>query len=387
MDCVSCGREISDNAKSCDECGERQPERKIAAEEGRAEIGKAKRPVPKFPIPNTVERSIEEENAVISRNGRYLATEGGDILQVVDTETMDIIHQIDRQGDVWHNGLGSVDFDETPALVEVGENGAYVVYATSNGRLWMRDVRTDQGIDISESACAPAVFGNDGKRFAASQYRNGVSILDLTEEEDGSTPEDFSASEHPAAILLGFARYVKSFHSSAYRKELLSFGGRNDFSMLAFGPDDKRLATISGDSVIVWDAHSGKKLLRMESEHPLDCIAYSPDGKRIASTSPDGYVVVWDAETGTELYRKEDTDQGFHDNTEEVQGFVRFSPDGLVLVHGFNNKATLQLHDAENGELLAELPSPEGIRWASYTPGGRQFIVYDGSRITFWVHQ
>jgi WD40 repeat protein len=64
----------------------------------------------------------------------------------------------------------------------------------------------------------------------------------------------------------------------------------------AFSPDGKRLAwALSGNSVQVWDAQTGKVLLTLTG----GSVAFSPDGERLA-TAGEGQVKVWDVQTSQE---------------------------------------------------------------------------------------
>ncbi len=81
---------------------------------------------------------------------------------------------------------------------------------------------------------------------------------------------------------------------------------------VAWSNDGKWLALIRHDKkegkwlVVIWGAGTGKgmQLLAGHAE-PVTAIAWSQDGKVIASGSEDGVVILWDPETGKELWRKE----------------------------------------------------------------------------------
>src|SRR5262249_25523053 len=65
-----------------------------------------------------------------------------------------------------------------------------------------------------------------------------------------------------------------------------------------FSPDGRRIASSDQDGwVKVWDAQTGRELLkfRAHQEGHARSVAFSPDGRRLATASWDGTVKVWDA--------------------------------------------------------------------------------------------
>jgi WD40 repeat protein/serine/threonine protein kinase len=105
-------------------------------------------------------------------------------------------------------------------------------------------------------------------------------------------------------------------------------------------------------------------------------VAISPDGQRIASSSNDGFVILWNAQTGQKLF------PGFKGH-EGVAQTVAFSPDSRLLATGGTDPTgthpppgTVKVWDAKTGQLLRQLKghsnmvvgiafSPDGQRLAS----------------------
>ena len=65
-----------------------------------------------------------------------------------------------------------------------------------------------------------------------------------------------------------------------------------------FSPDGSMIASAVGDSIVFWDAITGRKLKEYSSAHNGDIkrLNYSPDGKHVVSVSQDCLVKLWRAQ-------------------------------------------------------------------------------------------
>jgi WD40 repeat protein len=153
---------------------------------------------------------------------------------------------------------------------------------------------------------------------------------------------------------------------------------------VSWSPDGKRLATGGGDGTAkVWDAVAGKELLTLKSPdepevngsgkelyvdfHEVYRVAWSPDGKRLATGSPNS-VGIWDAEQGQRLMNR--TEPGL------VTG-VAWSPDGRLLASG-NSSGEAEVWNLVSGTTTTlqmqpfnEAPSVETGVAVAWSPDGR----------------
>jgi WD40 repeat protein len=127
---------------------------------------------------------------------------------------------------------------------------------------------------------------------------------------------------------------------------------------VSFSPDSRRLATGGADGFAhIWDVETGERLLAIEAHDPAvsmtsvvfgtAAVNFSPDGSRLATAGSDGWVRVWDAQTGEELL-------SFMVNEAGVRN-VEYSPDGRLLATG-SEGGTANIWDARTGEELHSFP-------------------------------
>src|SRR5207247_2093643 len=118
----------------------------------------------------------------------------------------------------------------------------------------------------------------------------------------------------------------------AKRRSILTIKCEDGVYDVAWSPDGKKLVANSNkETAQVWDAVSGKELLRLKGHTLNVCdVAWSRDGKRIATGSMDSTVKVWDARTGREL-------RTFEGHVGSVD-CVAWSPDGKRLLSGGDDR-------------------------------------------------
>ncbi|MBY0512418.1 MAG: WD40 repeat domain-containing protein, partial [Gemmataceae bacterium] len=152
---------------------------------------------------------------------------------------------------------------------------------------------------------------------------------------------------------------------------------------VAFAPDGKVVASVSGSQVHLWDPATGKQLrvlVKLEkADRPLKSLAFSPDGKQLAVGGDDGILRVYDIESGKETFASPPRNARIEK--------VAFSPNGKLVgvvdsgqagtgnptgqlglyAPGKGNQAPVTAHVVEHGEALGLAFDPVGT--GVYTGG------------------
>jgi WD40 repeat protein len=136
------------------------------------------------------------------------------------------------------------------------------------------------------------------------------------------------------------------------------------YVQLAFSPDGRRLAAVSGAEVKVWDASTCQEVHTLRGhERSVTRLAFSPVGQCLASASEDQTVRVWDMTTGEIIH----TLRGHRG----VVSWVAFSPDGRFLASAGADK-TVRVWDATTGQAIHILRGhTDGVRPVAFSPDGK----------------
>ena len=148
---------------------------------------------------------------------------------------------------------------------------------------------------------------------------------------------------------------------------------------VAFSPDEKQIVSGDYDGYIkLWDAESGREIRTLLGHtDKVTSLSFSPDGTQILSGSDDGTIKLWELNTGREI-------RTFFGHTDEVSS-VAFSPDGKQVLSGsFDN--TVKLWDKETGNEIRIFSGHEqNVSSVCFSPEGKQILSgsYDGT-IRLW---
>jgi WD40 repeat protein len=138
------------------------------------------------------------------------------------------------------------------------------------------------------------------------------------------------------------------------------------------------VATASSDGFIwLWDAESGEQV-RQINAHPggVTALSWAADGTRLASAGQDGLGRVWDAATGRLLFTLIGHDTLLHD--------IAWSPDGSLLATA-GDDSLVRVWDGRTGieqfALPAAVPITNDLSWS---PDSRRLAVSGGTKPRVW---
>jgi WD40 repeat protein len=160
----------------------------------------------------------------------------------------------------------------------------------------------------------------------------------------------------------------------------------NSGASIIFSPDGRSLAIATpGNSVALRDITTGE-VLRQFGDHeklknrwfvPPRPVAFSPDGRRLAGVDIDGAFVVWEIETGTEVFRHAPP---------LLVGTATFSDTGDLLALGLSGGG-LEILDAVTGKSLFlrdGLPGCSDMAMAAFSPGGEWLAISTPVHVELW---
>jgi WD40 repeat protein/uncharacterized caspase-like protein len=241
-------------------------------------------------------------------------------------------------------------------------DGKKIVSGSSQDKalnLW--EVETGMLIRSFEGNSRPfqvASLSSDSKRMVTGQGKyDQPGEIRLWDLEMGKLIKTFTGhndelrsiaiSKDGKRILSGTAgneRAIKLWNVDT-GKEVKTFLGHNDYiNSLDFSLDGKRIISTSGgkNSLMIWDAESGKVIKAIDGLSSIYVSTISPDGTSFISG--DGRDIIhWDALTGNKI-------KTFEGNETMIQALA-FSPDGKTLVSG-GTDSLAKLWVVETGKII-----------------------------------
>jgi WD40 repeat protein/serine/threonine protein kinase len=143
---------------------------------------------------------------------------------------------------------------------------------------------------------------------------------------------------------------------------------------VAYSPDAHRLVVANNDETpIVWDAETGQEVFILAGHTaPVIGVAWSPDAKWIATTSDndDNTARIWDAATGEAMLV-------LSGHTDFVYA-AAFSPDSKLLATS-SGDGTVRVWDVETGQLTMTLEYPGSLRGVTWSPNGMRIAATNRS--------
>ncbi|MEP7136842.1 MAG: protein kinase [Chloroflexota bacterium] len=269
-------------------------------------------------------------------------------------------------------------------------DGKQVATGNANGVVQVWDIQTGHEVFRFDDtySITKIVYTPDGKQLITADENGYINIWDATNGKLTSWFPAFSEGVWNMRLSSDGMRLVTTSSTSikiwdAKTSKLLSTltTSSSNIENIAFSSDGTRLATASVDgNVIIWDMETGKDLF-MFSVSPNGCnpnIIFNQDGKRLITSDSCGTVGFWDisGNKGQEL---------FHRKVRSTGGIVtlNLSPDGTRLAVGNNN--SVSMWDPNTGFDLFFLPNEWKVFSGDFSPDGKYFAAVGFSKaIKVW---
>lgn len=146
--------------------------------------------------------------------------------------------------------------------------------------------------------------------------------------------------------------------------------------VLAISPDGKRLASVAGSTVRIWELATGKELPLLDGHRrPPSAIALTKDGTSVVSWGTDRVIRRWEAATGKPL--------GAFPAPPGTT-LAAFAPDGRTIALA-NADNSIRLHDATTGKEVQRLKGhPGGATALAFAPDGKRLASRGGDTIRLY---
>jgi len=184
------------------------------------------------------------------------------------------------------------------------------------------------------------------------------------------------ALQNLGVVIYDWNQYLKDGEFQSVRAMNVQSGFT---TCIAYSPDGSQIAIGNSEgTLIVWDTESGRELFTQAAHtNGINSLAFSPDGRYLATSSPEDKTKVWDlTPEGSREWRT-------------ITGFlipnIAFSPDGkLFAVNSSPDKRTTVM-DTVSGDVLLQLTHPHESWYVVFSPDGRLLGIPDfGGSAGIW---
>lgn len=283
--------------------------------------------------------------------------------------------------------LEPIQFDASVTGASFSTDGRRLVTTTIDGTTTVWDVRGGAAAPINiRVPCGP----NAVIKFTGTINQAVVGCPDSGRIDfwDVSTGQLSASESNPAWVGLrafdfrtGSGRVLAVTEGTASISRIgapevvtLSHGSR--ILQATFSPDGKLVATAGDDGTAVWDAATGRAIVRVARGSQSWSVDFTADAARIATLSVNGSAEVWDAQSGNRI----STANATPDNTNQADARINASGDRVVVASRFG----VTLFNARSGEAIAKLPVVASLDRPRVVIASTGTIVTVGDRVQLW---
>jgi WD40 repeat protein len=180
-----------------------------------------------------------------------------------------------------------------------------------------------------------------------------------------------SYCKNPSKFVSGSSDKTAKLWATETKQVLKKFPDHEGYVFVDAHPIKSEMVTGSEDRLRTWD-FNGKLLNRFVGHRKsIQAVAYSPDGSKILSGGTDNVAILWDANSGEEIWQ--------YNHPEEITA-VAFSPDGKYVVScsgdEYDKMHRVVFHDLDNGVADKSIADIKKMVYnIVFSPDSKSFVV------------
>ena len=237
----------------------------------------------------------------VSRDGKYIASGGNDVVTVWDTASRQVLRRVPTEvGEV----VALAFSPDGSRLAVAGRQASVELWEIATG------IRVGRQRQAHEGEVADVTYSRDGRTIISSgkdtviRMWTASDLSAIGEFTDAHQFEVLHLAASPKANVLassGRNGSVRLWDLQSRTRQGKDINAVGDVTELAFSPDGSRLFT-AGDrgKIEIWDTATQNRVYGpLDGKAFIGSVGVSANGKLLATGNGDGSVTIWDLETLT----------------------------------------------------------------------------------------